>query len=40
MALLDPSAYIGRAAQQVEEFLATLEKIELPEEIEAEPLRV
>lgn len=40
LALLDPSAYIGRAAQQVEEFLATLEQVELPKEIEAEPLRV
>jgi adenylosuccinate lyase len=38
--LLDPIAYIGRAPQQVEEFLAELSHIELPEPIEAEALRV
>jgi len=38
--VLDPIAYIGRAPQQVEEFLADLARIDLPESIEAEALRV
>jgi adenylosuccinate lyase len=38
--LLDPEAYVGRAPRQVEEFLADLAHVELPEPIEAEALRV
>ena len=38
--LVDPAAFIGRAPQQVEEFLASLAEIPLPEEEETEALKV
>ncbi|MDH3255562.1 MAG: adenylosuccinate lyase [Acidobacteriota bacterium] len=38
--LLDPVAYIGRAPEQVKEFLADLARLDLPENVELETLRV
>ena len=38
--LLDPRAYVGRAPEQVEDFLAEVEGKHLPTRIETEALRV